>query len=182
MKRVALTVAVAGIAIAAVVTMLEAPFAPWARSFGMWPTLTGNWSGTLEAPDGRTQPILLAIGGGVHRRGSTYIDGRARICDHHGAIREFEISGRPDNWRGTRFHLSFRPVMDDDIAPGPGDLRGEWNGDDIRATSTIVSRAPTATAEASRSSPAQGPPEARYVLRRGTDGDFLAACRERTQN
>jgi hypothetical protein len=149
----------------------------------MWPTLAGDWTGRIERPDGRSQPIFFTIRGDLPRRGRPSIDGRARVCDQSGAVRDFALTGGPDNRRGTRFHISFRPVVDSDVAPGPGDLPGEWNGgDDIHGASTFVSRAPVAIAEASDSSPPQAPPEARYVLRRGNEADFLAACRERTRN
>jgi hypothetical protein len=179
--RIGALLVVAGLVTVAVAVLLEAPFAPWARSFGLWSTLTGDWTGTVETAPGRTRPVFLAIRGGLPRRGRAYIDGRARLCDGRDAIREFEITGAPDNWRGTKFHLSMRSVVEHDAQPAPGDLQGEWDGDEVRAAGALVSRSAVATAEASESSPTEAPPQARWALRRGTEAEFLAACRALTR-
>ena len=44
---------------------LDAPRAPWLRSFGLWPTLTGPWQGQLGTADGPVTSIYLEIGGVV---------------------------------------------------------------------------------------------------------------------
>jgi hypothetical protein len=179
--RFVVTLVLAGLVVVSFAFLLEVPFAPWARSLGMWPTLTGEWTGELETAEGATQPVYLEIRGGVPRRGRPYIDGRARLCDGSGAIRDFEIFGSPDNWRGTRFHLSARSLVEDDSGFGPGDLQAEWLGDEIRATGVLISRSPVATASASRSSRVEAPPTVRYALRRGNEADFLSACQRLTR-
>jgi hypothetical protein len=170
------TIVVAGVVI---LTLLEVPIAPWARSFGLWPTLTGEWHGEMRTPDGRVQPVHLRIGGGMRLggRGRPYIDGLARVCAGAGVVREYVLWGRPANWRGTRFSLSMSRDAEEDSAYGPGDLQGEWQGDEIRATGTWIVRGPTATASVTRSEGvASPPPEVRYQLRRGGQEAFLAAC------
>ncbi len=159
----------------AILMLLEVPFTPWARSFGMWPTLTGEWIGELETAEGRSLPVFLEMGGGFRGR-STYIDGRARLCYRRDAIREFKVAGRPDNYRGTKFHLSLRQNVEGDSGLVPGNLQGEWQGDEIRATSTLISLSPVGTASATAGSRAAEPPRARYALRRGSEQQFLAAC------
>ena len=180
--RVVLTMTLVGLGIFATLMVIEIPFAPWIRSFGLWPTLTGNWQGTLEAPNGGVSSVYLELRGEVFsvsgsrgpRRAS--ISGIARWCDESGRIRDYRISGAPDNWRGTQFHLSLREDDERDSGVTLGDLRGEWSGDEIRATGVLVPLARTAAAEATRSSrPAPAPPQARYTLRRGDD-DLLASC------
>ncbi len=171
-------VGVAGIGLLGGLTVAGAP---WAWSFGLWPTLAGDWTGTLESPDGGAQPVFFAIRGDVPRRlrGRVRIDGRARLCEGSDAIRPYELSGGPDNWRGTKFHMSMS--SDHDAGLGPGDLQGEWEGDAIRATGVVVSRGPVATAEATRESGVEAPTQVRYLLRRGSENEFLAACRALTR-
>jgi hypothetical protein len=176
-----LKLVLAAVAVVSFSFLLEIPFAPWARSLGMWPTLTGEWTGELETEDGQAQPMFLEIRGGVPRRGRPYIDGRARLCHGSGWIRDFGISGAPDNWRGTRFHLSARSLDENVSGLGPGEMQAEWLGDEIRATGVLVSLGPVATASASRSSRGEGPPPVRYALRRGNETDFLAACQPLTR-
>ena len=90
-RRVVATV-VAILAVALGLTLaLEAVLTPWARSFGVWPTLTGHWVGELTMLDGGASPVYFELGGGMRSGGSgrrPYIDGRARWCDGSGEIRD----------------------------------------------------------------------------------------------
>lgn len=174
--RIALTMALVGLGLFAAYTVLDVAFAPWMRSFGFWPTLTGNWHGELQTADGGASFVYFEIRGVALRRGS-HIYGSAKWCDGSGRIWEYEISGRPNNWRGTRFYLSTRSVVERESGVSPGELQGEWRGDEIHATGTLVSHSRTATAYASEASrsPA-GPPSVRYTLRRGSEKDFQTAC------
>jgi hypothetical protein len=177
MLRVALTMALVGLAFFAAYTMLDAAFTPWMRSFGLWPTLTGNWHGELQTADGGISFVYFEIHGVRLRRGS-HIYGSAKWCDGGGRIWDYELSGRPDNWRGTHFSLSTRSVVERESGVSPGELQGEWSGDEIRATGVMVSNARTATAHASRTERSPSwPPPVRYALRRGSEKSFLAACR-----
>ncbi len=168
-------VATAVIAVISLSILLEVPRAPWARSLGLWPTLAGDWTGELRTSDGHARPLFVTIWGFVPRRGRPSINGRARLCDQ-GAIRNFEIFGEPDNWRGTRFHFSMSPTVERDWPLAPGELGGEWDRDAIRATGALVPRGPAATAEISRTSRPASPPHVYVALRRGNEADFLTVC------
>jgi hypothetical protein len=162
------------------VTVLETPFAPWARSFGFWPTLTGDWHGEVTTPDGQTTPIYLEIRHelpiGRCRGCTSLFEGRAKTCESRGAVRDFDVSGSVDNWSGTRF--MFQLSRGEGFSgKGPGDVRGEWKDDAIRAIAELVTYGHTATAEAVRGEDRTSPPQIRYALRRGTEDDFLAACK-----
>jgi hypothetical protein len=160
----------------------EAAFAPWSRSFGLWPTLAGGWVGELTIDNDRTTPVYLELGGGMPSGGSRrrpYINGQARWCDGSGPIRDYEVSGAPDNWRGTQFQLSLRNVIERSSGVSPTGLQGHWAGDEIRGTSELVAHATTVTATVSRAvgRAADSAPRVRYHLRRGDEDDFLAACK-----
>jgi hypothetical protein len=180
--RVVGTMVLTGLAFYVTLVLIEIPVAPWIRSFGLWPTLTGGWHGVVQTADGRTSYVYLEIRGEVFSPGSrrardSYIQGFARWCDDTGRIRNHDIWGNPDNWRGTKFHLSTRSEVDREAGVSLGDLQGEWNGDEIRATGVLVSHARTATAYATRTSRSpSAPPLVRYTLRRGSENEFLAAC------
>lgn len=169
---------VIGVAAVATLMVLEIPFAPWIRSFGLWPTLPGQWVGTLERPDGRLSFVYLDISGAMRRHGPA-IWGNARWCDESGRVWNYQISGRTDNWRGTRFHLSTRSNVERPSGESPAELRAAWTGDAIRATGTMVTHGGTATATATRTSPPAPTSEVRFVLRRGSEERFTAACRSR---
>jgi hypothetical protein len=125
--------------------------------------------------DGGVSFVFFEIRGVRLNRGS-HLYGSAKWCDRRGRIRNYELSGRPDNWRGTRFSLSTRGVGEQESGVSPGELQGEWHGDEIRATGALVSQGRTATAYASETSrPASAPP-VRYTLRRGSETAFLTAC------
>jgi len=177
--RVVLTLAVVGAAGISILILLEMASAPWARSLGLWPTLTGDWTGQIETADGRSRPVFFAIRGWVPRRGRASIEGRARLCERGGSIRDFEISGRPDNWRGTRFHISMSSEHDSGLVPG--ELQGEWVGGEVRAAGPLVSRGAVATATAEESRAPEARPQVHYTLRRGSEADFLAACQQLTR-
>jgi hypothetical protein len=182
--RFVAAMALLGLAMFVIYTVLEVPLAPWLRSFGLWPTLTGDWYGRLDAPDGRASFVYLEIRGEVLRisgdgggGNAADIYGRARWCDESGRIWDYRVIGDPDNWRGTRFHLSTSRQFDSESGRSLGNVQGEWSGDEIRAVGDVYTHGPTATATATRdSAPAASPPLARYTLRRGTEADFLAAC------
>jgi len=155
--------------------------APWMRSFGLWPTLTGSWTGTLETRDGARSFVHFDIRGEIfsgtrHIRGDN-IDGTVRWCDGSGQIQDYAISGDPDNWRGTRFHLSTRSLVDREGGQSPTAIAGEWNGDEIRAVGVLIAHGRSATAWATRSARSPEPPAVRITLRRGSEAEFLAACR-----
>ena len=162
-------------------TILETPFASWARSFGLWPTLTGDWHGEITMPDGGRTPMYLEIRHQLPiircRDCASQFDGRAKTCESRGSIREVDISGSVDNWSGSRFRFQLGR-SDDFSGKGPGEVVGEWKEDEIQAAADLVTYGPTATASAVRGEERASPSQVRYALRRGTEGDFLAACQK----
>jgi hypothetical protein len=176
-RRYVLRLVVIGVVFFLLLIALEIPFAPWIRSFGLWSTLTGRWLGEVQMPDGRTTPVYFDIDGRLGKHGS-YIAGTAKWCEGRDRVRDYEVSGDSDNWRGTLFHLSTRPVDEGETGMALGELQGERMGDEIRAVGVMVSRARTATATATRDSRREDPPQprVRYRLRRGSERDFIVAC------
>lgn len=140
MIRVAAWAVVIGVGYVVVVTVLEIPFAPWARSFGLWRTLTGDWYGEVTMPDGRATPIYLEIRHqlpiGRCRDCASQFEGRARTCGSRES-RDVEISGSVDNWSGTKFRFGLGR-SEDSPGVGPGEVRGEWKDDEIQATADLV--------------------------------------------
>jgi len=175
----------AGIACALLVGKLlfELAVHPWARSFGLWPTLTGEWSGELITPEGRT-PVHLAIHSNflwrTDVRHSPYIEGRLEWCEANGVVREFDVSGDVDDWRGTRFHLTLYRREPQEEGTFPSELRGEWSGDAMEAVGSMAHVGSTASAEATRDeSITSEAPAVSYTLRRDGPDAFQAACTER---
>jgi len=174
--RVVFTMVLVGFGLFGAYLALDVAFAPWMRSFGLWPTLTGNWHGELRMADGGVSFVYFEIRGVRLQRGS-HIYGSAKWCDGSGRIWDYEISGRPDNWRGTRFYISTRGVVERESGVSPGELQGEWRGDDeIHGTGALVSHNRTATAYASETTRSSSASPVRYTLRRGGETAFLAAC------
>jgi hypothetical protein len=180
--RVVLFIAALGVVVALVPVILETPFAPWARSFGLWQTLTGDWHGELMMPDGRTDPIYFEIRHPFPlldrcRDCPKRIEGRARVCEAQGTVRDYDIAGNVSNWRGTKFYLALSMAAEQQPGLAVRELRGEWEGDSIRATGDLVKLGHTVSIEATDSSDRPTSQQVRYTLRRGTEDDFLAACR-----
>jgi hypothetical protein len=177
-----LFIAALGVVDALVPVILETPFAPWARSFGLWQTLTGDWHGELMMPDGRTDAIYFEIRHPFPlldrcRDCPKRIEGRARVCEAQGTVRDYDIAGNVSNWRGTKFYLALSMAAEQQPGLAVRELRGEWEGDSIRATGDLVKLGHTVSIEATDSSDRPTSQQVRYTLRRGTEDDFLAACR-----
>jgi hypothetical protein len=176
MKRVVFTLMLAGFGLFGAYVALDAAFAPWMRSFGLWPTLTGNWHGELRTADGSVSFVYFEIRGVRQQRGS-HIYGSAKWCDRSGHIWDYQISGHPENWRGTRFYLATTSVIDRESGASPGELRGEWRADDeIHGTGALVPHSRSTTAHATSSERPVTSPAVRYTLRRGSEAAFLTAC------
>jgi hypothetical protein len=141
--------------------------------------LTGNWYGELRTATG-AMPVYLEIRGKMPTGGCVScprINGRARFCESGAAVPEYGLSGDVDNWRGTRFHVTFTRLSEGGTGTGPGALRGEWQGDEIRATGVLVATSPVASASTTRDTERPSEPRLEYTLRRGSEDAFLAACR-----
>jgi hypothetical protein len=180
MRRGVLWVAVLFAAMFAWTTVWEMATAPWARSLGLWATLTGDWHGEIRMPGGVTQPVYIEIRPTTmpfgRCRGCPDIEGRARVCEP-GGVFDYDVSGDADNYRGTRFHVFMRRLVERESGLAPGTMQGEWSGDDIRATAELAQMGRTASATATRGEERASPPQVQYTLRRGTEQDFLTACR-----
>jgi len=170
-----------GIAVFVLLLMLymamEIPFIPWARSFGLWPTLAGSWFGRSSTP-GRASFVFLELEGHVGR-GRRRIEGRAQWCER-GVIQDYDLSGAPDNWRGTLFHASTRSTSELPVGLVLSQLRGQWSGDEIQADVLLISNARSVTISeetSSSGSSATKPPVLHYVLQRGGEEQFVAACK-----
>jgi hypothetical protein len=149
-------------------------FIPWARSFGLWPTLSGTWVGSSVDGD-RTSHVFLDMDGYQGRRDGATIDGRARWCDR-GTMYDFDLSGAPDNWRGTLFHVSMRGTSQQPVGLVLSQMRGQWSGDEITAEALLISNARTTTISEDDLARKTAPPVLRYVLHRGDEDEFVAAC------
>jgi hypothetical protein len=159
----------------------EIPFVPWARSFGLWPTLTGSWFGE-SSPHGGGAFVYLELNGGMSSGSQRrpFLRGRAKWCSPGNTVHDYDLFGEPDNWRGTRFHLEPRSVGEQPFGPVLSQLRGEWDKDEIRAEGVVIVRASTASATAIRGAvtTTSSPAVVHYVLRRGHEDDFVAACQQ----
>jgi hypothetical protein len=184
--RAALALVLAGAGFVGLRLAIEVPTMPWARSFGLWPTLTGDWRGEMNMPDGRRAPVFLSLWAShtfKRCQDCSSMDGRARVCDSGGVVREYVVRGWPDDWRGTKFRLSFTHAGDREGGLGPGTFQGDWSGDTIRGESDLVryygpGEAATATAsEARGESGRAASPRVQYSFARGTEREFDAACR-----
>ena len=117
-------VAVAGLA---VLTGAEALFFPWARSFTGGQTLTGEWYGEFAAPAFGVQRVYVEVEGHLASRcvQCRRIEGRARICDSRGRVRDFDVTGDYE----YSYDLDFEHKMgfDGDIIAGYdfGQIRAE---------------------------------------------------------
>ena len=153
----------------------DIPFIPWARSFGMWPTLTGRWVGANVGGE-RPSFVFLEMDGYQGRRDGATIDGRARWCER-GTLYDFDLSGAPDNWRGTLFHVSLRGVSEQPVGMVLSQMRGQWAGDEIKAEGLLISNARSTTISEDDLNRKTAPPVLRYVFHRGDEDEFFAACR-----
>jgi hypothetical protein len=137
----------------------------------------------MQAPSGRTLVYFdLGISETGRRQRSASIEGTLKWCDGSGAVLDYGLYGDVDNWRGTRFHLTTRYLVERESGQSPAELQGEWQGDEIKAAGRLVRNERTATAVAVRGQPIQqnSTMPVEYTLRRGSEKDFLKACRDRT--
>lgn len=159
--------------------LLEALFYPWARSFTLWPVLVGDWHGAMQGSAGAT-PVFIelrsAFMGSSDMRHLQPIIGRMRWCAGT-MIRDYTIRGDVETWRGTRFRIAVDGMGGRESGESPDELAGEWRGDTIQATGRLWPNGGTASAEVTRGSEhSDRAPDVRYVLRRGEESEFVAAC------
>lgn len=147
-------------------------FNPWALSVTGKPTLTGTWSGTLQAGDGDQRSMSLVIGHVVPRErcsGDCYMKGTVRLCRGGTLEREFTITGGSDTWSGEAFHVDLH--SDRNYREGElrlGRLQGAWDrADAIRFTAPWWLHSQTAVAEARRGEATGERPVVTFELHRG---------------
>ncbi|MER7440723.1 hypothetical protein [Micromonospora avicenniae] len=114
---------------------------PWALSLPGRPALTGYWQGTVPYGPSDDRRIVLHLTddppSATDRCGDCPgMEGAAKVCDA-GQIETYELWGDASNYRGTRFALHTRPGAD---GPGPrlNELHGEWDGDLVRISTSLI--------------------------------------------
>lgn len=151
-------------------------FNPWAHSWRGDPTLTGTWVGAVTSPAGQKVGLFLELHRAQSSRGrySTCrhcprIKGAARTCGGGGA-QAYEVWGGPDTWGGEQFHLKAGSDAPEQAGPRLHFLRGEWSGDVLKVTTALEHGGEGGGEFAGR--------EVRFEMRRGGEGDFMAACQK----
>jgi hypothetical protein len=166
-------------------TALEKVSDPWSVSLVGEPALVGTWWGEMRTPTGRPWAVQLEMTATSVDNDfgeDVYMGGTAQVCDGANDKRGFELSGDADNWRGTRFHLSARQIVERQGELVFGRLDGEWAGDDMKLVGSLIRLGAPAGAgidKAGNRTVSDDPdtlaPVA-FKLTRGTEADFLAAC------
>lgn len=178
------TIAAVIVAGLAVLTAFETALFPWSRSFTGGPTLTGEWYGEFPAPSLGVHRVYVELDGHLAARciGCNRIEGRARICDSRGRVRDFRITGDVNNWRGTSFWMSMGQTDNrDGRGVYPGHVEGRWEGDTITAQATLTTYnfaggVAYSTSQITRDGEVERDPVVPLVLRRGTEEQFDASC------
>lgn len=181
------TIAAVALAGLAVLAGAEALFFPWARSFAGGLTLTGEWYGEFPARSFGVQRVYVELDG--HLASRCYqcrrLEGRARICDSGGRVRDFDVTGDVNNWRGTSFWISTGPIDSrDGRGVHLGLVEGSWEGDIITARARLNTYdfaggiASSISISETRDGAVESDPVVPLVLRRGTEKQFNDACAE----
>jgi uncharacterized protein len=164
---------------------------PWSVSIFGEKALVGTWWGEMRTPTGRRWVVQLDLTSRTAEndfRETVYMGGTARVCDGARDQRTFDLSGNVHNWRGTRFHLGAVETVERRGALIFGDLNGEWAGDEMKMAGSLIRLgAPVSSGidEAGHQT-VSGDPDTlapvTFNLKRGTDDEFLVACRALGQN
>ncbi len=155
---------------------------PWAYSLTGKPILPGTYIGQVTSHSGQTRELFLDL----HRSNSgdgysncntcSRIDGKAQMCGDGGEVLNYEIWGGPYNWSGSRFHLSTRHVGEGHLGLQAGGIRGEWTGDTLNV-GMIFSLQVKKGGVVYSADPDLNVP-VKFTMVRGSEADFLSACRE----
>jgi hypothetical protein len=155
---------------------------PWAYSIKFGPTLAGKWIGEFVAPDGR-HIVYVRLWDDTDDVITPEMAGLVRMCSGPGDIRQFDLSGKPRNRRGTNFWFyTSIPVSLAGEGLQLGRVEGEWDGQHtLRVTATLVPykiyggvNYPTVRRDSN--GPEENPPVVRFTMTRGRERDFIAAC------
>jgi hypothetical protein len=110
---------------------LESACYPWAHSITFGRTLVGTWVGELTPARRGTHILFLDLRDAISDEGGPDLQGTAKLCDTRGETHAFGMTGRTQNWRGTRFHLrTFITERRDGEGVELGGVDGEWDRGD----------------------------------------------------
>ncbi len=171
------------------IVALRVALTPWSLSLTGGPTLTGEWLGYFTTPTGGRHWLWLEIdhplGDGCYD--CPPIEGRVETCDRTGSVVRYSMWGDVENWRGTRVSLKTR-----EEEPAKSEVRllflaGEWDGNALRMTTTLVAPGYTTTTHWEKNEAGvettrtiDGHPDTlapiKFVLSHGTKDAFEARC------
>jgi hypothetical protein len=156
---------------------------PWAYSIKFGPTLAGKWIGEFVAPDGTRHIVYVRLWDDTDDVITPEMAGLVRMCSGHGDVRQFDLSGKPRNRRGTSFWFDTSiPAGFEGEGLRLGRVEGEWDlRDSLRVTSTLepykIHGSVNYPAARRRSlGTEEEPPVVRFTMTRGREWDFTAAC------
>lgn len=158
---------------------------PWSVSILGEPALVGTWWGEMRTPTGRRWVVQLEMTASTAENDlgeDVYLGGTAQVCDGVGERRGLDLSGAAHNWRGTRFHVSARQLVERQGELVFGRLDGEWAGDDMTLVGSLQRLGAPVTSGIDREGnrTGSGDPDTlapvTFNLKRGAEADFLAAC------
>lgn len=164
---------------------IDCVFNPWAHSPTGKPTLTGTWVGHVTTASGQARALFLDLRRSTNRkgnystcRGCPRMEGAAKLCGGEAGVIAYEIWGGPDDWGGTRFHLSAGQAKGQPVRAGlqASGMRGEWSGGDALGMALDFSRYDERGASHSRSDDVDVNQPAKFTMARGVEGDFQMEC------
>jgi hypothetical protein len=161
----------------AIAVIIQAIFFPWGRSFTGAPTLTGRWYGEGSTVTGKR--LVLAVGitptfWGPDDQGCMKgcdVQGTARLCGNGPSIQEYTFDGDVAGRSGRTFHLDLRKSGDTPYRLALASFRGEWEGGQ---TMRLIGRPYSDTAAPDGGDTAS---PILFRMQRGSENEFLAACR-----
>ena len=170
--------------------VLKSVLKPWAFSLSGGPTLTGDWVGEITTPTGRRLPVWLNLYTEALSIAPCYdcpdFLGTVRSCGN-GVIRDFEAWGSVESRSGAAFLVKTRPTAEIPHEPRLGYLNGQWRGNTLTLTTTLVVPGDPVTTRTEYSGSGKdvtrivgGHPDARapisWTMKRGSESEFERAC------
>jgi len=167
--------------------MFDRLWLPWAFPRGGGPPLPDIWVGSLTTATGQRFGIRLGLRlktyynsrrGGRDWRTSPYgsFDGSLRSCDRQDGIREYTITGAPNDRNASKLHFHAAPV---EKPPHQGLtfswFKGSWDGANrLDLDADIFVQRGKGAVSGSEFPETQTQPK--LALTRGADADFQALC------
>ncbi len=157
-------------------------YAPWAWGWGGRSTLTGEWVGTFQLPQGQRGAAYLNLSHNLNKdfQGSRIyrtlppLAGTARDCFRANAIQTYTLSGGASGG-GDDVELGFGAQKPTVPSYAPQDLKGSWNGTDLTLAGTFVIILDTKGSTEVKNEPNQRQPTT-IVFHKATAADFEQAC------